>query len=1167
MARLDIRLLGGFDVRVDGDLVQDFESDTVRALLARVALDPGRPIARSSLAELLWPDRPGGAALGNLRHALTVLRRCIGDQATGRPFLLVTPTMITGDRGADVWVDAAELARIAAAIGSGRSSVADCEHAAGLYSGPLLDGLEIDAGEAWDTWISTSRSETDRCAAKIFQRLAELRERTGEREAAHRLAQRWLEVDPWDEAAHRQVMRLLAADGARSQAIAHAARLAERLRKELGVEPSAATLELAASIRARRFPNAIAQLPSTLFPDRSSIRARPPFVDRVAEIDWLDANLDESLAGNGRVALIAGEAGTGKSMLMREFAERAEARFPRLIVARGRCNAYTGTGDPYLPFRQILGSLCGDLEQEWASGTRSVEGTVVAWNAVPAAVDAVLQDGPYLLGSFLDGAALSARVDIGFPGSVLARRLRETCSRGDTTAVDPARQQRPVLDQFTRVVQRIADHAPLLLIIDDLHWADTGTIELMWHVAGRLAGSPALVLAAYRPEVVAAAERQPTHPLAPLLSELHARDPHRALALGDSRAFVDAWLDREPNRLDEPFRGRLFALTGGHALFTVEVVQAMRDRGELIIDERGRWVPGAELDWDALPPRVEAVIAARFAELDPAVRDDLEIASVQGEAFAPALVADVRGVSATDVARRLGRLAASEQPLVVADSAAAIGGSLVDRYRFRHALFQRYLYRALPKPARDALHAATGAALAARAGDRVDEVAVELAHHFDEAGVVDAAIDHHGRAGRRAAALSATTAAIRHFERAIDLIDARSASALELQPADRVRLLGLLTGLGSCLQARYGYTAPQTDAVYERIRALASDEGATIDAAQALGAVVTVDALRARYRQAAAGSEHLLEIARELEMPLIEAVADMQAGMVQLMTGHPVDAERHLRHARERYDPATDGWLTFVVGQDVGVTTLGWSAVALWELGHPDQALATGDEAIALARRVGHPFSLAFGLAIGGSLIAYLRNEPERLLTVVDEVAQIAEREDFAFYRAAAHVHRGLGAGLTGDLDLALAEIDRGLTGWKALGTDAFSTWVGTARADVLAGMGRVDEAAGALDELERALDSLGEGIAAPRLLLARARLLLAGGDDHAAEHELRRALAITNERGAHGPGLQVATSLAGLMRQQGRDAEARACLQPMLGRFVEGVDTVDLRVARAVLM
>jgi DNA-binding SARP family transcriptional activator len=1165
VARLDIRLLGGFEVRLLGQPVVEFESDTVRVLLARMAVEPGRTISRASLAELLWPGRAQGAALGNLRHALAVLRRAIGDEAADRPFLTVTPTHLTADGGADVWIDVVEMERVATARGSKRCSVADLEHAVDLYRGAFIDGLDIDAGELWDSWLWTTREAISRQAAEMLRELAELRERNGERVDAERLVRRWLEIDPWDESAHRLLMRLLATDGRSAAAAAHADRLIERLRTDMGVEPEPSTLELARLIRAGRFPERVGVLPSALFPDRGPTRGRAAFVDRDADIDWLDARLDEALAGNGRLVLIAGEAGAGKSMLMGEFANRAAHRMPRLVAVRGRCNAYTGAGDPYLPFRQILGSLCGDLQHSWVSGSLTATDAIATWNGVPDAVDAVLDEGPYLFGSFLDVATLSARIEVGFPGSALAQRLQSVGPRLESMAADPARQQRPVLDQYTRVVQRIAGHQPLLLLIDDLQWADAGTTELVWHLAQELDGWPILVVAAYRPEEVAPAEH-PTHPLAPLLHELNARDPDATLQLGDSRAFVDAWLDAEPNLLDESFRRRLFAMTRGHPLFTVEMIQGMRDRSELGVDGQGRWVPQAELDWDALPPRIEAVIAARVAALPAEVRDDLEVASIQGETFAPTLVASVRDVPAAGLVQRLGHLAAGNQPLVEPESSVLVGDSLLERYRFRHLLFQRFLYRSLSQPARAALHAATGRALEDRAVGGLEDVAVDLAHHFDQAGEADPAIEYHGLAGRRSMALSATTDAIGHLERALELLDARASVSLATAAQDRGHAIRLLTALGSCLQARLGYTAPQTDAVYERIRSLSFLEGATIEAVEALGAVVTVDVLRARYREAASGTEHLLDISRRLGMPLIEAVAHMQAGLVQLMTGHPREADRHLRRAHELYDPATDGWLTFVVGQDVGATTLGWWAAALWELGQPEQARRRGEEAIALARQVNHPFSLAFALAIGGSLVSYLRGEPERVLAVADEVENIADREDFAFYRAAARVYRGLGAGLAGDVRNGLDELELGLAGWKALGTEAFATWVGTSRADLLLRAGRVDDAAAVLDELDDTVEAIGEEIATPRLWLERGRVLLARGDEAGAERLLRSALALTDERGAYGPGLQIAAVLAQLLQRQGRHAEARDALQPVLERFVEGDDTPDVSVARALL-
>ena len=272
MARLDIRLLGGFEVRLLGRPVVEFESDTVRALLARVAAEPGRTISRASLAELLWPGRAQGAALGNLRHALTVLRRAIGDENTDRPFLTVTPTHLAADGGADVWIDVVEMERVAAGRGSERRSVADREHAADLYRGAFLDGLDIDAGERWDSWLGITREAIGRTAAEILRELAELRERTGERDEAERLVRRWLEIDPWDESAHRLLMRLLVSDGRSAAAVAHADRLIEQLRTDLGVEPDPSTLELAQLIRAGRFPARSGVLPPALFPDRGPAR-------------------------------------------------------------------------------------------------------------------------------------------------------------------------------------------------------------------------------------------------------------------------------------------------------------------------------------------------------------------------------------------------------------------------------------------------------------------------------------------------------------------------------------------------------------------------------------------------------------------------------------------------------------------------------------------------------------------------------------------------------------------------------------------------------------------------------------------------------------------------------------------------------------------------------
>ena len=681
MARLEVRLLGGFEVVLDGREVTEFESATDQALFSRLAAVPGRAISRPVLGELLWPERPEGRALGNLRHSLAALRRAIGDGEADRPALVTSPAGIAFDPGADATVDVVEFRRLATTDPSSVGAVAAWEAAVALRDGPLLDGFEAKLSEEWETWLITMRATIDEEAAAALGRLAELGERSGRCSSTIELTRRRLGLEPWNEQAHRQLMRVLALDDQRAAALVHADTFAAALDEELGTEPTKETLILIDDIRSGRFPLRPLGVPG-LTPRPFDAATAEPCVGRATELAWLDRHLDQALTASGRLVFVTGQAGSGKSVLVRAFASEAETRIGGLSVLAGTCNAFAGSGDPYLPFRQILGLLCGDIDGAWSQGWLTASGASQLWAGLPAAVETLLDEGPYLLGTLVDVDSLRHRFEQGFPDGPVAERLRAAADEAARHAADPMRRQQPLLEQYVRVLTRIARQRPLLITIDDVHWADAGTLELLLHLARQVAGAPILIVAAFRSGDLD--QRQALDPLTIVVNEGRALSTTESLLeLEGSRNFVDAWLDIEPNMLGEHFRDQLFRVTHGHALFTVEIVRALRDRGELVIDEHGRWTAGPTITWDALPPRVEATIAARLTRLPAELTRDLEAASVQGSAFTAELVAMVRDVAPSDVEMRLGGRTSPPHLLVEGDGVLRVGKHRLGRYRFR----------------------------------------------------------------------------------------------------------------------------------------------------------------------------------------------------------------------------------------------------------------------------------------------------------------------------------------------------------------------------------------------------------------------------------------------------------------------------------------------------
>jgi adenylate cyclase len=544
-------------------------------------------------------------------------------------------------------------------------------------------------------------------------------------------------------------------------------------------------------VLAREFPSTTPDMLTTRIPPFLSqvpppAGKRPPVVARDAELARLDRFLERMLGGDGRVVVIRGEAGAGKTVLATEFARRAGEGYPNLLVATGNCNASTGIGDAYLPFREVLAVLTGDLEAKWAAGLISSEAARRLWAALPLALQALARYG-------------QALVDVLVPGQSLVSRL-ETAGLSDEEWMDGVRtfvseraghpaqlEQALIFEQVTRVLTALANQRPLLLFLDDLQWGDAASIALLYHLSRRLQGSRILIVAAYRPDEVALGRDGGPHPLAKVLSELKRYSGDMVIDLEQAqesagRSFVDALVDTEPNQLGPKFREALYNLTGGHPLFTVELLRAMEDRGELTQDQAGTYVATPLLDWSRLPARVEGVVEERIGRLGDDLQQILSVASVEGEAFTAQVVARVLGGDEREVIRHLGRELAGTHHLAIAQDAVHVEGKRLQRYRFRHNLFQWHLYHALPPAERELLHEQVADALESLYGPAAGEIAPQLAYHYSQAGTADRAVTYLELAGEQARARYAVEEAIAYYDRALDQIP-------ESDLATRFRLL------------------------------------------------------------------------------------------------------------------------------------------------------------------------------------------------------------------------------------------------------------------------------------------------------------------------------------------------------------------------------------------
>ncbi|MGD8806496.1 MAG: DUF2791 family P-loop domain-containing protein, partial [Chloroflexota bacterium] len=419
-----------------------------------------------------------------------------------------------------------------------------------------------------------------------------------------------------------------------------------------------------------------ARLPAYLEEDRPEPE-RPLFVGREPELTRLDSYLEAVLDGQGQVAFLAGDAGSGKTSLLNAFTARAGQREPRLLLGWGAGNAFSGRGDPYLPFRKVLSTLTGDLEAEWATGTITSEQARTMWAAMPMVIEALLEYGPDLLETILPLRPLLARLASAYPGGHPLLEQLKVKSAGERPAGQTERPQ--LFEQVTATLRRLAQERPLILVLDDLQWADRGSLDLLFHLTRGLAGARILLLIAYRPDEVVAGE---SHPLRPLLDEFRRTygDVWLDLNQPPGRPFVDELIDSEANRLDDSFRAMLTKRTSGHPLFTVELLRDMQERGDLVKDDAGAWLIGPALDWDALPARVEGAIAARIGRLDKELRGILRVAAVEGELFTAQIVARVQGIQDRQLLQTLSRELGEQHRLVQEDQTERYGQQLISLY-------------------------------------------------------------------------------------------------------------------------------------------------------------------------------------------------------------------------------------------------------------------------------------------------------------------------------------------------------------------------------------------------------------------------------------------------------------------------------------------------------
>ena len=1041
---VQFRLLGPLEAQ-DGERGVELGRPKQRVLLAVLLVHANQVVSLDRLVEELWGAEPPPQAAASLQTYVSNLRRAL---EPGRPARALSRVLVSQPPGYRLVVGAGDLdaARFAALAEEGHRLLEAGRPAAaarvlreglGLWRGPALAEV-ADEGFAQ---AERNRLEELRVAA-LEDRLAADLDLGGHAAAVaelEELAGRY----PFRERLAGLLMLALYRSGRQAEALQAFQAARRALAGELGIDPGRWLRQLQAGIL-RQDPGLDWMPPPAepgpppgetvgsagkAGPALAASVTQPPqaaaddLVGRDDQLAALDAILAGARGGRGQVALVAGEPGIGKTRLGEEAARHAAAA--GMQVAWGRC--HEGDGAPALwPWAQVVRQLAAGLA---AGQLAAMLGPSAAW-----------------LGQLIPELAGPA---------------------GPPPAADLAAARFQLNQAVAGLLRLLAEGRPLLVVVDDLHWADVPSLSLLAFVAGELTDARLVVVGTYRDvEVVAG------RPLAETLGAL-AREPvvERILLGGLDRAGVARLIGRTIGaKPAQPLVDAVADRCGGNPFFITELLRLLQSERQLAAPDAAA---AARRD---IPVGVRDVLRRRLARLPAQTGTVLMVAAVAGRGFDLDLIKAVTGLD--------------DEPALDAAEAAVLAGLVLEddraagQYRFAHALVRETIYEDISRARRARLHAQVVDALVAVRGPE-PEPAAEMAYHcWQAAPVIGAgrALPHLLRAGERAVAQLAYEAADEQFERALEL-----AGQLPASPQSTEQEFHIAARLGTVRLMLRGFADPDAARALARARSLAVRAGKRGEPAEGRWALFMFHLLRSELGPAQELGAELVALGSERNDPALLSAGHWQVGTVALTRGDLHEAQHHLEHALAASRDIAPG----VPGDaPVEPTPLcqAYLGVARAYQGHTDAALRLTGQAVGSARRLGDPFGLVFVLFCD-QWAATVAEAVTRVLDSATEMAALIGKHGFRQWGIAPQFFQGWAEARSGDPRRGEQRIRAALAEMYATETQWFRPFVlgSLAEAQLLAG-----NSAEAGDTLRRATeeaDRLGQHLYDPQLRALQARL------------------------------------------------------------------------------
>ncbi len=840
-------------------------------------------------------------------------------------------------------------------------------------------------------------------------------------------------------------------------------------------------------------------------------------VGREEETDLLLRRWSRAKSGEGQVVLISGEPGIGKSRLavalLQSVAREAHTRLRYFCSPQHTHSAFY----PIMTqMERAAGFLYGDIP------TQKLD-----------KLDALLaQSSTSVEDAALIAEMLSLPNDGRYPALVLT----------------PAQRRRKTMTALTTQIDMLSRQNPVLMILEDAHWADPTSLESVGHLIDRIGTMRVLLLLTFRPEFEG-----------PWIGRAHVTTlTLNRLGEHEARTMMEGIIGSSV--LPDRIRKDIVERSDGIPLFLEEMTKAVLEAGSQMAAERTiAAVPSPAL---GVPASLHASLIARLDRLGSQAKELAQIAAAIGREFSYALLATVVRQPETKLRSTLDRL---------------IAAGLLFRhdlpphatYLFKHALVRDAAYGTLLRDSRRALHIRIAEAIESKFPEIAESQPELLARHWTEAGLIEKAAGFWGKAGQRSLARSALAEATEQLKRALEQL-----ATLPDTPVVRGERIDLQVALVNALMHLKGYAAPEPKAAVEQARYL-------IERAEALGDVpkdylllfsVLYGAWAASY--VAFDSDVTLELAVRFA-----GLAEKQRQIVPLMIGHRLigtscllsgqvaKAREHLDDAYALYDPLQHRPLATRFGQDVRVSILVYRALAQWMLGYPDAALADADHAIADARESGHAGTLMYA-QFHTSLTNVLCANYAAASSQSNDAIRLAEQKGAALWNALATMQTGCVLAHSGDAVEGIEVMISGIDAYRSTGSRVYLPVFLSHLANAYAEVGQLDRAWSYIGEAISAVQETKERWYEPEIhrVAGEIALKLPKLGQSQAEKHFQSALNLARMQQARSWELRAAMSIAQLWLAQGMREQARDLLAPIYGWFTEGFDTHDLKQAKTFL-